>query len=214
MGKAIALLAPHPWLRYRHSVPGGTAHSPRCVLRFVCLLRCIIEEFFKQKKLSFGHRSSLNKILVGVFAACYAWWRVTPQNSVSGVTILSDGYFKSIQFRQFEMHFISKKKYNKKCTINLHTKQKDIIFHNKNQFLKVLLQFEFWFFPKTPSSHISLILSLCQAFYYFVFRRTTSIYCKSILYYVIRCEQMFLFAKLFSKTVDISKTRKDRNFKF
>ena len=66
----------------------------------------------------------------------------------------------------------SAKKYNKKYAIILYTKQKDIIFHNKNQFLKVLLQFEFWFFPKTRSSHTSLILSLCQAFYYLVFRRT------------------------------------------
>ena len=70
-GEGYSSPRPRPWLRYRHSVPGGTAHSPRCVLRLVCLLRCIIEEFFKQKKLSFGHRSSLNKILVGVPAACY-----------------------------------------------------------------------------------------------------------------------------------------------
>ena len=48
-GEGLALLAPRPWLRYRHSVPGGIAHSPWCVLRLVCLLRCIIEEFFKQK---------------------------------------------------------------------------------------------------------------------------------------------------------------------
>ena len=61
------------------------------------------------------------------------------------------------------MHFISKK-YNKKYAIILITKQKDIIFYNKNQFLNVLRQFEFEFFPKTPSSHISLIYHSVKRF--------------------------------------------------
>ena len=49
MGKAKALPAPRPWLRYRHSVPGSSAYSPPSVLRLVCLLRCIIKKFFRQK---------------------------------------------------------------------------------------------------------------------------------------------------------------------
>ena len=89
-GKAIPLPVPNPWLRYRHSVPGGYAYSPSSVLRLVCLLRCIIKEFFRKKILSFGHRSSLNKILVGVTAVSNTLWRVTPQNFASVVTILRD----------------------------------------------------------------------------------------------------------------------------
>ena len=86
-GEGCSLL---PWLRYWHLVPGGSAHSLLSVQHLVSLSRCIIEEFFRQKKLSFGQRSSLNKILVGVPAAYYTLWRETPQNSAPSVTILSD----------------------------------------------------------------------------------------------------------------------------
>ena len=68
-------------------------------------------------------------------------------------------YSKSIQFRQFH------KKYNKKSALILHKKTKIHIFYNKNQFktftpIRLLI-----FSKKTPSSHISTILLLCQAFY-------------------------------------------------
>ena len=39
-------------------------------------------------------------------------------------------------------------------------------------------------------------------------------HCKTIVYYVIRREQMFPFAKLFLKKSDMSKTRKNRLSKF
>ena len=89
---------------------------------------------FLTKKLSFGHRSSLNKILVGVPAACYTWWRVTPQNSASGVIILSDGYFKSIQFQRFKMHFISKKNTTKNTPQFFTQNKKTLFFTTKINF--------------------------------------------------------------------------------
>ena len=103
--------SPRPPLLATLPAFGAWRHRPQSLVCATLSLLVTLHHWriFQTKKLSVGHRSSVNKLLVGVPAACYTWWRVMPQNSVSGVTILSDGYFKSIQFRRFKMHFISKK---------------------------------------------------------------------------------------------------------
>ena len=59
-----------------------------------------------------------------------------------------------------------------------------------------------------------IILKIKQGFFIKRIRNLNDFYCKSILYYVIRWVQMFPFAKLLLKTANISKTRRDRHFKF
>ena len=116
------------------------------------------------------------------------------------------------------MHFINKKKYNKKQATNriiLH-KDKTTYYHNKNQ-SKTFTPIRLLIFSENTTQLYFDNSYLCQAFYQFIFqcsRKSKSFYCKTILYYIIRCEQKLPFAKLLSKKVDISKTRKTKNFKF
>ena len=111
------------------------------------------------------------------------------------------------------------KKYKKKTRHKLHNSsqktKRHIITIKINS--KLSLQFDCWFPPKTPSCHILTIHPFAKH-YINLFSSSPEnrkfFYGKTILYCVIRCEQMFLFTRLFSKKVDISKTRKRNNFKF
>ena len=59
-----------------------------------------------------------------------------------------------------------------------------------------------------------ITLEIKKGFFIKRTRNLKNFYCKSILYYVIRCVQMFPFAKLLLKKANNSKTRRDRHFKF
>ena len=100
------------------------------------------------------------------------------------------------------MHFNSKKYYKKYPLF--FTKNKKTLFFTIKINSKLSLQFDCWFFPKTPSGHVSIIISLCQAFYQFVFKCTRNflVFIAKVsffVYYITRCEQTFPFAKLFLK---------------